>query len=103
MSQLFTNEFRTTFNTGNKFMSLKDALTSSSVPAWKIKTPLILTHGQADTDVSPAMSRQLYEDLLKLDPALPVTYIPMPGLDHGSASAPSLISFIKRFLVIKGN
>jgi len=103
MSQLFTNEFRTTFNTGNKFMSLKDALTSSSVPAWKIKTPLILTHGQADTDVSPAMSRQLYEDLLKLDPALPLTYIPMPGLDHGSASAPSLISFIKRFLVIKGN
>jgi pimeloyl-ACP methyl ester carboxylesterase len=103
MSQLFTNEFRTTFSTGNKFISLKDVLTSSSVPAWRIKTPLILTHGQADTDVSPTMSRQLYEDLMKLDPALPVTYIPMPGLDHGSASAPSLISFIKKFLVIKGN
>lgn len=103
MSQLFTNEFRTTFNTNSKFKALKDALTASSVPAWRIKTPLVLTHGQADTDVSPAMSEQLYDDLVQLDPALPVTYIPMPGLDHGGASAPSLISFVKKFLVIKGN
>lgn len=103
MSQLFTSEFRTTFATNAKFKTLRDALTASSVPAWKIKTPLILTHGQADTDVNPLMSRQLYEDLIKLDPALPVTYLPMPGLDHGLASAPSLIAFVKRFLAIKGN
>jgi hypothetical protein len=103
MSQLFTNEFRTTFKTNSKFQPLKDALTASSVPAWRIKTPLVLTHGQADTDVSPTMSKNLYDDLVKLDPSLPVTYIPMPGLDHGGASAPSLITFIKKFLAIRGN
>jgi alpha-beta hydrolase superfamily lysophospholipase len=103
MSQLFTNEFRTTFSTNAKFKTLRDALTASSVPGWRIKTPLILTHGQADTDVNPLMSKQLYEDLMKLDPALPVTYIPLPGLDHGLASAPSLITFVKRFLTIKGS
>jgi pimeloyl-ACP methyl ester carboxylesterase len=102
MVTLFTTEFRTTLNTNAKFKAMRDALAASSVPAWKIKTPLILTHGQADTDVSPLMSKQLHEDLLKVDPAAPVTYLPLAGMDHGLASAPSLVSFVKRFLVIKG-
>jgi len=102
MSVLFTNEFRTTLTTNTKFKEMRDALTASSVSAWKIKTPLILTHGQADTDVSPLMTSQLYADLMNLDSTLPVTYIPMAGLDHGQASAPSLVAFVKRFLVIKG-
>jgi pimeloyl-ACP methyl ester carboxylesterase len=102
MVQLFTNEFKTTMNSNAKFQIMRDALAASSVTAWKIKAPLILTHGQADTDVSPLMSAQLYADLMKLDPALPVTYIPLPGMDHGMASVPSLANFVKRFLVIKG-
>ena len=102
MTQLFTTEFRTTWKTNTKFQGIKDALVASSVSAWKIKTPLILAHGQADTDVTPAMSSALYNDLMSLDKTLPVTYIPMPGLDHSSASAPALINFVKRFLVIKG-
>jgi pimeloyl-ACP methyl ester carboxylesterase len=103
MTGLFTNEFRTTFNTNAKFKDMADALAASSVPAWRIKTPLILSHGLADIDVAPVMTQQLYADLINLDPALPVTYIPMPGYDHMSASAPSLINFVKRFLVIRGN
>lgn len=103
MSQLFTTEFRSTFTTNAKFKELRDALAASSVGAWKIKAPLVLTHGQADTDVSPLMSSQLYADLMKLDGSLPVTYIPMPGFDHGSASAPSLVSFVKKFLAVRGN
>lgn len=102
MVNLFTSEFRTTLNTNAKFKAMRDALAASSVPAWKIKTPLILTHGQADTDVSPLMSKQLYDDLIKLDAAVPVTYLPLAGMDHGLASAPSLVNFVKRFLVIKG-
>ena len=81
---------------------MRDALVASSVSAWKIKTPLILTHGQADTDVSPLMTKQLYDNLMLLDPTLPVTYVPMAGMDHGSASAPSLVNFMKRFLLIRG-
>jgi len=102
MAQLFTTEFRTTLDTNAKYQNMRDALAASSVAAWKIKTPLILTHGQADTDVTPLMTKQLYDNLMLLDPTLPVTYIPMPGLDHGSASAPSLVNFVKRFLVIRG-
>jgi len=102
MSQLFTNDFRTTMNTGSKFKAMKDALAASSVSAWKIKTPLILAHGQADTDVAPVVSKQLYDDLMTLDPTLPVTYLPMAGMDHGTASAPAIINFVKRFLLIKG-
>ena len=103
MPQLFTADFRTNFNTSAKYKGMLDALTASSVFAWKIKTPLILTHGQADTDVTPLMTQNLYSELMKLDPTLPVTYIPMANLDHGGASAPSLVSFVSRFLVIKGN
>ncbi len=102
MSQLFTNEFRTTLTTNTKFKEMRDALAASSVSAWKIKTPLILTHGQADTDVSPLMTSQLYTDLMNLDSTLPVTYIPLAGMDHGGAAVPSLVGFVKRFLVIKG-
>jgi hypothetical protein len=102
MVQLFTSEFKTTFKTNPKFQAMRDALVASSVAAWRIKAPLILTHGQIDTDVSPVMTKNLYDDLMKLDPSLPVTYIPMPGMDHTLASAPSLINFVKRFLVIKG-
>lgn len=102
MTQLFTGEFRTTLTTNDKFKTMRDALAASSIGAWNIKTPLILTHGLVDTDVTPLMSQQLYDDLIKLNPALPVTYIPMPGFDHTGASAPSMLSFVKRFLVIKG-
>ena len=102
MPQLFTADFRANFNTSSKYKGMLDALNASSVNAWKIKTPLILTHGQADTDVTPLMSLNLYNDLIKLDPALPVTYLPLPGMDHSTASAPSLINFVMRFLVIKG-
>ena len=102
MPALFTNEFRTTFATNAKFKEMRDALAASSVSAWKIKTPLILTHGQADMGVSPLMTSQLYTDLMSLDSTLPVTYIPMAGLDHEGAIAPSLVAFVKRFLVIKG-
>ena len=102
MAQLFSVEFRTTLDTNVKFKDMRDALIASSVSAWKIKTPLILTHGQADTDVSPLMTKQLYDNLMLLDSTLPVTYVPMAGMDHGSASAPSLVNFVKRFLVIKG-
>ncbi len=100
--QLFTADFRSTFNTNPKYKVMLDALAASSVSAWRIKTPLVLTHGQADTDVNPIMSKQLYEDLMKIDPSLPVTYLPMANLDHGGASAPSLVNFVSRFLVIKG-
>jgi len=103
MTQLFTSEFRTTLTTNTKFKEMRDALAASSVTAWKIKTPLVLTHGLVDTDVTPLMSQQLYNDLVKLDPTLPVTYLPMAGFDHGGASAPSLVNFVKRFLVIRGN
>jgi pimeloyl-ACP methyl ester carboxylesterase len=103
VTDLFTNEFRTTFATNAKFKGLADALAANSVAAWRIKTPLILTHGLVDTDVSPLMTQQLYADLIRLDPALPVTYVPMPGFDHGTASAPSLVKFVKQFLVIRGN
>ncbi len=102
MSQLFTSEFRSTWKTNTKFDNLRNALTASSVSAWKIRTPLILTHGQADTDVPPAMTSTLYNDLMALDKTLPVTYIPLPGMDHGVASAPSIVKFVKQFLVIKG-
>jgi pimeloyl-ACP methyl ester carboxylesterase len=102
MPQLFTADFIANFNTSSKYKGMLDALTASSIFAWKIKTPLILIHGQADTDVTPLMTQNLYNDLMKLDPALPVTYIPLPGMDHGTASAPSLINFMSRFLVIKG-
>ena len=102
ISQLFTNEFITTLNTGTKFKDMRDALAASSVSAWRIKTPLILTHGQADLNVPPAMSQQLYDDLMKLDPVLPVTYLPLVGMDHGQASSPSMLIFVKKFLIIKG-
>lgn len=102
MTQLFTSEFRTTLTTNAKFKTMRDALAASSIGAWNIKTPLILTHGLVDSDVTPLMSQQLYDELVKLNPALPVTYIPMPGFDHTGASAPSMLSFVKRFLVIRG-
>jgi dipeptidyl aminopeptidase/acylaminoacyl peptidase len=82
---------------------MRDALAASSITAWNIRTPLILSHGLADTDVTPLMSQQLYDNLVKLNPALPVTYLPMPGYDHVGASAPSLLGFVKRFLLIRGN
>lgn len=101
--ELLTADFRTNYNTSAKFRELRDAMTANSVPAWRIKTPLLLVHGQADQDVTPQTSKQLYDDLVKLDAALPVTYMPLAGLNHGTASAPAIIAFIKQFLTIRGN
>lgn len=103
MAQLFTNEFRTTWNTAAKYKDIRDALTASSVTAWRIKTPLVLTHGLADLNVPAATTQQFYDDLMKLDPSLPVTYIPLDGMNHELAVSPSMLIFMKKFLAIKGN
>jgi pimeloyl-ACP methyl ester carboxylesterase len=103
MAQLFTNEFRTTWNTAAKYKDIRDALTASSVAAWRIRTPLVLTHGLADQNVPAATTQQFYDDLMKFDPSLPVTYIPLDGMDHELAAAPSMLIFMKKFLTIKGN
>jgi hypothetical protein len=40
---------------------------------------------------------------MKLDPSLPVTYIPLDGMNHELAASPSMLIFMKKFLAIKGN
>ncbi|MCE1198436.1 MAG: alpha/beta fold hydrolase [Marinilabiliales bacterium] len=102
MTQLFTADFRANLLTSDKYSQLRSALAASSVTPWRIKTPLLLTYGEADQDVPPAMTKNLYNGILQIDGSLPVTMISMPGLDHSLAAAPSLIAFMKKFLSIKG-
>jgi hypothetical protein len=89
VSTLFNGDIISNLATGSKYVSLREALKSNSIAAWKTTSPTFMLHGLGDTYVAAAVSNNLYLDfLLKGTSADVITYVPVPGLDHEQAVLP---------------
>ncbi len=86
VNDLFVQDFRANFETGEKFASLREAFTENSVAPWKTTKPLLMVHGQADNLVTPLVSTNVYGQFLALGvPTTVINLVPLPALDHNSA------------------
>jgi pimeloyl-ACP methyl ester carboxylesterase len=89
VNDLFTQDFRANFETGNNFSSLRTALADNSVKAWKTTKPILMVHGQGDTFVTPLVSTNIYSGFIALGVSTTlVNYVPVPLLDHDEAVVP---------------
>jgi len=99
IADLFTADYRSSVNTNVKFASVVSTLSKNSIAAWKTNIPTMILHGTADNYVPYKGSENLYNDFLaKGVSAGKVTFVPIPGADHGSAIIPSGVASLKWFI-----
>jgi pimeloyl-ACP methyl ester carboxylesterase len=62
LSGLFTEDYRTNFETDTKFSGLRSVLKANSIVAWNISTPTKLFHGEMDEVIPLSMSQRMLAD-----------------------------------------
>lgn len=99
IADLFTDEYRSSVNTNIKFASVVSTLSKNSIAAWKTNIPTMILHGTDDKYVPYKGSENLYKDFLAkgVSPGN-ITFIPIPGGDHGSSIIPSGVASLTWFI-----
>lgn len=99
IADLFTAEYRSSVNTSVKFASVVSTLSKNSIAAWKTNIPTMILHGTADNYVPYKGSENLYNDFLAKGVAAgKVTFVPIPGGDHGTSIIPSGVASLTWFI-----
>ncbi len=89
LSLLFKKELLDGLATGPQYKTLRDALLSNSIKAWKTTSPTLLMHGMSDTFVTPTVMDKILQDFTAAGTAPGVIVaIPIPGLGHQEAVLP---------------
>lgn len=89
INELFTQDFRTNFKTGEKYSTLLAALKANSVEPWKTTKPVFMRHGSNDTYVPLFQSSNLYEGFQEkgVEDGL-INYGAIPLQNHFEAAIP---------------
>lgn len=100
---LLTENFRAG-GQSDEFISVGESLISNSAKPYASQVPLLLIHGDADTQVSVENTEWLYESMLtEGTPVSLCTKIILPGLDHGDGIIPFVIEGLKFIIDLRDN
>ncbi len=95
VADLFTAGFLTGFQTGVQYSPVRDALEANSITAWATGVPLYLLHGDADQDVNPVTTENIYDAMISAGTSTQVIRKEiLPGLDHGAGVVPCMVKGI---------
>jgi pimeloyl-ACP methyl ester carboxylesterase len=103
MPDLFTDEFKN--NSGSvDFSSVGSSLVWNSAYPYKTEIPVLLVHGDSDTQVSVSNTETLY-NLLILHGTSPEICKKklLPGLDHSEALVPFMVEGLKFLINLRDN
>jgi pimeloyl-ACP methyl ester carboxylesterase len=93
ISDLFTSDFLSGFETDLKYASVRTSLTENSITAWKTSVPLLLIHGGGDTSVNPLTTENMYNAMIEAGTSNETCKKEIiPDLDHGDAVVPAMVS-----------
>jgi len=98
---LVTESFLTGINTNSIYKDFRDALNSNSVYGWNSTEPIKLYHGTADDNVPITTSEQVYQEFITAGASNNVSYIPLPGLNHGTGAIPMILDALLWFTEIE--
>lgn len=103
MPDLFMDEFRNS-NWWVDFFSVASSLDWNSAYSYKSEIPILLVHGDADTQVNVSNTETLY-NLMILNGTSPEMCKKMilPGLDHDEALMPFMIEGLKFLMNLRDN
>ena len=98
---LLTDEFRNN-GSSSDFSSVASSLIWNSAYAYKSEIPVLLVHGDADTQVNVENTESLY-NLMMINgtPSELCKKIILPGLDHGDAVMPFFVEGLKFILELR--
>lgn len=89
---LVNADFIAGFSTSAKYASVKDAMVKNSIAPWNTKVPLLMIHGDADTQVDPSVTEYMYNAMIQAGTSEQVIKkVILPGLDHGKGAIPAML------------
>ncbi len=102
VSDLFTDEYLSGWNTSATFSPVVDYLEENSIEAWATTTPTMLLHGTADELVPPIVTENLYNDFISegVSSSL-VTRVELEDMSHTSGILPSGLASIIWFISLR--
>jgi len=103
IQDLFTPAFLSGFDAAPQYSSVREAMVTNSVAAWKTEIPLLLIHGGSDNTVNPITTENMYTEMLTAGTAAQVIKKELiPGADHGEGVVQSMVSGLKFIRSIQG-
>jgi len=95
LTQLITPGFLSGFASSANYSSVRKALNENSITPYHSYKPLLLIHGEKDTDVNPSATETMYSGMIQAgtSPELCKKVI-VPGVGHGDGVAPCMIQGI---------
>jgi pimeloyl-ACP methyl ester carboxylesterase len=95
ISSLLTPEFIAGYATEAKYATVRSAMENNSITPWKTFKPLLLVHGDSDTQVNVSSTENIYSGLISAGTSTAVCRkLIIPGADHGDGLVPSMIQGI---------
>ncbi len=99
---LITPAFLSGFTTSPKYASVRDALNNNSVTAWHSYKPLLLIHGEKDTQVNPISTENMYTQMIQAGTSSDLCKkVIVPGVDHGDGVVPCMVQGILFLINLK--
>jgi pimeloyl-ACP methyl ester carboxylesterase len=88
---LMTVEFLSGFVSSSSYSTVREALINNSISAWNSTIPLLLIHGDGDTQVSVTATETMYDAMINAGTStLTCKKIIFPGLDHSEGIVPCM-------------
>lgn len=92
---LINADFLAGFMTSAKYSSVRSALSSNSISAWKTAKPLLMVHGANDTQVDPVSTENMYNAMILAGTSTDILKkFVVPGVNHGDGAIPCMIKGI---------
>jgi hypothetical protein len=103
IQELVREDFRTNYSDA-KYSSVRNSLISNSIEPYKTQIPLLLVHGDADTQVPVSSTKVFYDKMILAGTGTSVcTKTIIPGLDHGDAILPCMTQGLEFLINIRDN
>jgi len=101
--ELVKEDFRTNYS-DTKYSSVRNSLVTNSIGPYKTQIPLLLVHGDADTQVPVSSTELFYDEMILAGTSTSVcTKTIIPGLDHGDAILPCMIQGLEFLINLRDN
>ncbi|MFO7575057.1 MAG: alpha/beta fold hydrolase [Bacteroidales bacterium] len=92
IAALLDSDFKSGFASDPAYASVRQALEDNSIPAWNTSVPLLLVHGEADTQVPAAGTVVLYNEMISEGSSPQTVRIELiPDADHGDGLIPASV------------
>ena len=102
VSTLFNPSFISGFQTADKYSSVRKAFKDNSIEAWHTYKPMLLVHGENDTQVNPLTTDAMYDDMIQSGTSAGIIEKEIiPGVDHSDGVLPAMLLGIQFLYELK--